>query len=410
MIDTHLGRSNPVFTLLSDPEKFIGIINRHGILSRVMQARKCPCVQANGSPTMYCPVCNGDGVIYNFQRLLLQVDEDTGDRDWVTDPNDPRATINIYPFRQPVIRPIKAERMNQPELGGIVEYNIVGYGSNYITISRKNPTDPYPLHYEKMRVSYYFDRFNLVEKEYPVVQGNTLIVQQTRYDDGHRTSNILNVNGDIAIIHKIWDEDTGFEYTNYTFKKNQVYVSLQPTDPPLTQGKTAIKYHYCPPTKVLPADPTIRIEQDKWELQLKSGTIRIALEPFYRLAEGDIITLLTTIYYRNEILVHSVQDKLMEFDVAYIEDDIIDEEGKTYRNNIDFVIKNYRDIEWIGNQPAIGTKISVRYGYYPTFIVYQDEPIINSLENKFYPTIVYAKLWNKTLVRDYIAIDNPRYE
>ena len=350
-------------------------------------------------------------MLYSFQRKLLQVDEDTGERDWVREYTDPRDEIKIYPFRVPVLQPIRAERLLPPEQGGILEYDIPTFDDTSITIRKKKPTDELPLHWMKIRVSYYFDRFNKVENEIVDVdtENNILTTAATRYNDGHRSSNVQNVHGDIAIVMKIYNTDTLHEYTSYTFRKNKIYITLRVTDPPLEEGKIAVSYYYCPPTKVLPADPAMRLEIDKFETELKSGSVRIAFEPWYEIGQGDMITFLTSIYFKNEIIVHNNNiDKLMEFDVAKIDDEIIDEDGERYRNGVDFILANFRDVRWV-RQPAPGKKISVRYGYYPTYIVFQDEPIVNTLENQIYPYIVQAKLWTKTLNRDIQRITSTVY-
>lgn len=412
MIDTHKGRANPPFVPKSDPEKYISLINNHGVLSRVMQARKCPCVQPNGSPSMYCTLCNGDGMVYGFQRKLLQPDEDTGDRDWVSRYDDPRMEIKIYPFRIPILQPVKAERMLPPEQGGITEYDIVAFDSTSITIRKKDVNDELPLHYQKMRVTYYFDRYDYVQDEIVSVDAanNILTTKKTRYDDGHRTGNVQNVHGDITIVERVYNTVTLHEYTSYTFRKNNIYVTLNPGDPPLVDGEIAVTYYYCPPTKTLPADPMTRMEMEKYDTDMRSGNVRIAFEPWYEVGQGDLITFLTMVLYKQEVLVHNNNiDKLMEFDVANIDDEILDEDGVKYRKDVDFILTNFRDIRWVGAQPAPGKKISVRYGYYPTYVVFQDDPIANSLENKIFPYIVTAKLWQKTLHRDIRQIQNPEY-
>jgi hypothetical protein len=408
MIDKHLGRSSPVFTYIGNPEKFISLINKYGILAKVMQAIKCPCVNDDGSPSIYCNICNGDGFIYRFQRKFLQLDEDTEYRDWINDFNDPRTEMYIYPFRVPILQPIKVERVSEPELGGIVEYDILEFDSEKIKIGKKNPTDRFPLHYEKMRVSYYFDNYVKIENELVEVDVNNKILttKSTLYkNEPYSFSNVFQIHGNIAEIIEIKNINNNHLYTNYKFNRNKIYINLNPNEPNLEENKISVSYYYVPPCKVLPADFDIRTELEKFNTSLKTGTIRIALEPWYEVSQGDIIILLTYFYYNNDIITHRNNlDTLSQFNVVKLDDIIIDENGTKYYLNIDYIHYDFNKIKWIGNQPEQGTKFSIRYSYNPTFIVFQDEPIFNNLTNKNFPVIVYAKLWNQTLQKDLMKV------
>jgi len=408
MIDRHLGRQTPLFQYISNPEKFISLINKYGILARVMQAIKCPCVQENGSPSMYCNICNGDGFYYRFQRKLLQIDEDTEERDWINRFDDNRTEMYIYPFRIPILEPVKVERLSEPELGGIVEYDIVEFDSTKIKIQRKNPTDRFPLHYEKMRVSYYFDRFEKVENELVEVdsQNNILTTKGTLYlKERYSFSNIYNIHGDITIVNEIKHIDYNHVYTNFKFNRNKIYVQIGNNEPPLEQDKISVSYYYAPPVKVVPADFSIQVDYEKFNTSLRTGNIRIALEPWFEIAQGDIITLLTYFYYDTDVITHrSNIDTLSKFGVVKLDDEIIDQNNNRYRLNIDYILYDFNKILWIGNQPQNGVKFSIRYSYNPSFIVFQDEPIFNNLTNKSFPVVVYARFWNQTLQRDLMKI------
>lgn len=411
MKDKHLGRQSPAFNILSSPEKYIRLINQHGTLTRIMQARVCPCVETNGSPSMYCKMCNGDGHIYSFQRKLLIEDEDS-EREFNRNQMLKKDTFSVFPFRVPVLEPLKVERLLPPEQGGIVEYNIDSFTGETISISRKNETDPYPLHYEPMRVSYYSDRYVLIENEYPEVDSvnSILTLQGTKFSGEWSSGNVKNVHGDVAIVTSIYSVKNRWEYKNFTFRKNKIYVNTT-DEPELSRGDIRVSYYFCPPAKTLPADPSLNIgKSEKWVADMASGSVRVAFEPWFEVGQGDIITFLTTIYYKNEVLIHNTGlDKLREFDIDTVQDDIIDETGKIYRKGINFINTNFRDIKWIGEEPAQGARISIRYGHYPTFIIFEDEPVPNSLENKQYPRILTAKNWSKTMSKDLSFMSNPVY-
>jgi len=392
MQDRHAGRNSPVFTIEGHPEKFINLINYHGALARVMRARKCPCKGGHGSPVMHCKLCRGDGFIYDFQRKLLQTDEDS----------DVKGQSNyVHPFRVPIIDVLKVERLLPEEQGGIVKYNVDDFDQETITIS--SPTGkPLPKHYEKMRVSYYFDRFNKVEGERVSVNvaARKLTTTGTLFSGEHRFGNSQNMHGDIVIVDRVYHEDTGFDFSDYTFRRNNIYLSQ--SDPAPEVNKILVDYYYAPPTRVLPADLDVREEKDKWTTNLASGLTKIGCEPWWELSPGDIITLLPFEFFKDEVIAHSnhVLDKLTEFDVSYVDDIIFDEDGNRYRLNEDFILQDFHDIYWMGNQPNYNKNISVRYGYRPTYVIFQEMPVPNAMENKSFPKTFFVHHYNKTLQKE----------
>lgn len=397
-IDRHVGRDRATFSVEGNPDKYIGLIARHGTLCRVMCSRKCPCATITGSPNMYCNLCFGDGFVYNFQRKFLNVDEDCDagmlDRSLVE------------PFRIPLLEPVKVERMLPPEQGGIKQYEITDFNTGEIFIKG----DPLPNHWEKMRVTYFFDRFTFVRNEIPNVNTNTktLTTVGTFFDDENKTSNFANVHGDITKVLSIKRISDGFKFNNFQFRKNQ--IMLNNSEPAPQQNDIIIDYFYVEPTRVLPANLESSEEKEKWMMNLSSATLRMGLEPWYELAAGDLITIMVSQFWRDEVIKHGDTgvDKLTEFDIGQIDDEILDEKGNKYFVNDDFILRPFRDLVWVGNQPDVGKRISVRYGYHPTYKIFRGNPEPNSLENKRYPIIVMTRLWNQTMQRDIETISNPK--
>lgn len=399
MVDRHVGRKSSVFSISASPEKFISLISDHGCLARLMRARKCPCDSRTGSPNMYCNLCHGDGFIYNFQRKLLQVDEDSdvkGDR-----------TV-VLPFRVPVLEPLKVERLLPAEQGGNKTYNITDFDTSSITISGS----PLPKYYHKMRVSYYFDRFDYISNDEVTVNTNvkTLTTTGTLFDGESKFGNPLRVHGDIAEIIEIRRPSDDYIFQNYTFRKNKIFLAATEPDP--EQGDVLVTYFYVPVEKALPNDLETTEDKEKWMHFLSSGAVRFGLKPWFELGQGDLITVLVTEFWRDEVLQHSTVgvDKLLEFDISRIDDEIIDQDGNKYYENEDFILRPFRDIVWIGNQPNPGKRISLRYGYHPTYRIFQNNPVPNNLENKQFPNVVMAKLYNKTMAKDIETMSNPKVD
>lgn len=398
MIDRHIGRAQPTFDITGVPDKYISLITRRGTLARIMRARKCPCLTQTGSPNIFCEMCRGDGYIFDFQRKLLQIDEDSevfGDR-----------TI-IHPFRIPVLEPVSVERLLYTKQDDIKKYTIESFDSQSIKISG----NPLPFHWHKMRVSYYFDRYNSEKSDIVGVDPatKTLITTKTKYNARHRVGNVENVHGDITIITRIYDRQLNHEFKNYTFRKN--VVQLTNSEPTPTPGMVEMDYFYAPPAFVLTSDIDTIDDKERWMSSMSSGNVRMSVEPWFELSEGDLITLLATEFFRDTITVHSSVgiDKLHEFDISKIDDEIIDEDGVKYRKGIDFYLRPFRDIIWIGNQPDAGKKISIRFGYHPTFTFFMNNPIPNKLENKGYPITFFAKYFSMTLAKDIEIKTAPEY-
>lgn len=396
--DRHLGRGSPTFVIKGKPDKYIGLIQRHGVYCRIRRARKCPCLGENGQPNLYCDTCGGEGEIYDFQRKLLQAEEDSdvkGDRSIV------------LPFRVPIIDVLKVERLLPPEQGGIKRYKVEWFDSEKIKISG----EPLPQHFHQMRVSYYFDRFVAVRDEFPEVVANTktLILKGPVVDDGYNSSNILGASGDIVMVQEIRDLDTKHVYKNYKMSRNRIYLAeSEPTPRPL---RTIVTYSYCPLTRVLPSDIQSRDDKENWITMLPSGKLRLAFEPWYEVGSGDLFTILSAQFWRDEVISHSAtgQDKLLEFDVGGLAEEIIGKDQRIFRRDRDYIQYDRNRVKWIGDQPAPGEAISVRYSYYPTYRVFDSNPEPNTLENQFFAKIVYAALYSKTQPTDVKTLPEERY-
>lgn len=396
--DRHLGRVSPAVTVEANPDTFNRLITTHGLLSRIMRSRKCPCVTITGSPSIACNTCHGDGYIYDFQRKLLEVDEDS----------DIKGEQNIvHPFRVPILEPLRVERLLPEEAGGIKEYTIDSFNSDNITISG----DPLPTHYHEMRVSYYFDRYEKVVadrvKVYPSTK--TLVTTQTRFNGAYRNSNVTNAHGDLAIITRIYDLAQDHTYTNYTFRKN--IISLGSSEPTPTENSIEVDYFYVPVSFVLAMDLESMTDKEKWTSNILSGDVRMAVKHWFELSEGDLITVLSSEFYQDAIITKSTvgYDKLNEFDIVRLDDEIIDENGAKYRKNVDYYLRPFREIVWFGAQPNAGLKYSVRFSYRPTYKIFMKNPVPNNLENKNYPKVFFAKSYSMTLPKDIETGKNPEY-
>ncbi len=392
--DRHPARRT--FSFEGHPESYINVIEDRGVFARIMQARKCPCQfnidQETGRnrKRRLCEVCKGDGRIHEFQRALLQADEDS--------PLEGCGSEGLLaPYRIPLIDVVSVESV--PEMGffyggGYTRHSILEFGTDYIKIGGT----PLPKKHQRKKVTYYFDRFEQVVAEQLTVDVSSKTLTAT----GTRETSIswIEIHGDIAIVDRLYNNSTGYEYkpTQYDFVKNEIYIKQGPKPVP---GEIYADYWYCPVTRVAPAD--IRSEQKKenYMTDMMSGETRMTLLPWFRMGDGDLITLMTVELEKEDMVVraNAGSDALPEFDVSALTADILamDQRGNLtrYRPGQHFARRRFNQIRWLTNKrPPEGTSYSVRYRYRPTFQVFTDQSERNNSENKQYPQIINVKLFS----------------
>lgn len=389
--DTNTGQSAAV-TVFGNPESFKKLIDNHGQRCKIKQALACPCVTKNyGSSDPHCDVCNGDGYIYTYQRNFLVIDE-----------NSPSCLNTVTPWWNPIISVNKVENITSAIQGGITEIPVVSFTDSVITVSSVL------TEYEKKRVTYTFDGWTHVENEGlyvgaldgTVATGTNAIMTATGTNavGGYQSSNPLNASSDIAEIVRIWNVDTGIDLTDYEVEGNKI-IPNGVVDP----NKMAIDYYYADLTQVINTDIATKNDNEVWTHDIASGETKMAFHPFWDITRGDIIVLVATVLWKNEIFVRTKdRDKLWEVEIFQLNDIIFDEDGVQYNLGTDY-IQFGRYIEWISaNKPDVGKQCSIRYGFKPAFIVFDDNVEPNNLENKAYPKICMVKSWSK-ISKDDIA-------
>jgi hypothetical protein len=374
---TNTGQEQSV-TVFGNPESFKKLIDNHGQLCKIKQAMACPCAAANyGSPDMYCDSCEGKGYVYTYQRNFLVIDE-----------NSPACQNTLTTWWNPIISVEKVENVTSSIQGGITEIPVSSFTDTVITVGETL------TEYEKKRVTYTFDGWTHVEEEnlYVGADDGTMVATGTNFDAGYQSSNPLNAYADIAEIVKIWNNKTDVELTSYTFHGNTIS-----TDETIDPNHMSIEYYYSDLTQVITTDIATKDNSESWTHDLASGETRMAFYPFWDVAKGDIIVIVATVLWKNEIFTRAKDtDQLWEIEVFQLNNVIIDEDGVKYYLDTDYVLYD-RYVKWLstGSKPAVGKKCSVRYGYKPAFIIFEDNVQPNNLENKAYPKICLVKSWSK---------------
>ena len=386
-INTNIGQEAAV-SISGNPESSIKLIKSHGQLCQIKQALVCPCVAVNnGSADYLCEICDGDGYLYTYQRRFMVVDE-----------NSPTCGNTLSPFWQPILSVKKVQNVTSECQGGIRDIEVESFESDNITLSESLED------YEKKRVTYEFDGWTKVESEKLQVDAvnGLMYANGTIYDAGYQSSNPLQANSDIAKIDKIWNSDTGIEITDYKFEGRTIS-----TKESVFVDKMLINYYYADLTQVLTSDVQTRDNNETFTHELSSGDCKMAFLPFWELSKGDIITIAATVLYKNEAITHVKDiDKLWEMEVIDLNEKIIDIDGNVYDIDIDYKLQG-RYIKWLtDNKPKVGKVFTIRYGYKPSYIVFEDNPMPNNLENKIYPIQVLCKSWSKMDKNDIAKLVN----
>lgn len=385
--NTNTGQSNAV-TVYGNPESFKKLIANHGQLCKVKQALVCPCVGANnGSPDFNCSICSGDGYVYTNQRRFM-----------VTDENSRVCGKTITPFWNPILDVIKVENVTSDSQGGITELEVSSFNSTTVTLTNE------PVAYEKKRVTYVFDGWTYVESELLSVDvtNSTMYASGVNYTSNYRSSNPLGAKSDIAQVERIWNSDTGTEISNYTISGNSIS-----TDETIEAGRMYMEYYTADLTEVITTELNNTEQNEPYSHDIKSGECKMAFYPYWELSKGDLVVLVSTVLYKNEQLTHrSDADRLHEIEIFSLNDKIFDQDGNIYYLDTDYILQG-RFIKWItSNKPTIGKIISVRYGYKPSYVVFDNNPMPNNLENKQYPVTVLAKSWSKIKENDIVRLLN----
>lgn len=374
--DTNVGQQTSL-AVYGNPESFKKLINNHGLTCKIKQAISCPCVgRNNGSPDMNCDICNGDGYVYTYQRRFL-----------ISDENSNVCGKVVTPFFRPILSVEKVQSMNSAIQGGIKDFSVESFDDTTITLTEA------PCPHTKKRVTYNFDGWTYVAREKLRVDviNKIMYADGTIFDAKYQSSNPLKAYADIAHVVRIWNDTTGKELKTYSIEGNTLSTTQSITD------NMYIEYYIADLTKVLASDVNNTSASEIYSHDLESGECKMAFFPYWELSIGDIIVLSAVVLYKSEQIVHQKDlDRLHEIECFDLNEVIIDEDNNRYMIDQHYILQG-RHIKWItSTKPDIGKIFSVRYGYKPAYIIFENNAMPNNLENKIYPITVHAKSWTKT--------------
>lgn len=382
------------FNVKGNPDEFNKMLNRQGELIRLIHAKKCPCLK-NGKPDLFCNLCNGKGYYFYFQNKLEVFAE-----------NSPHGVCGdlskINPYYIPIVSIKRVDRRLHESQGGLTEYEVESFDDTTITLVDNGSL---PQRYERIGVTYSFNNFNKVLNENSSHNGGYILTASGSKVKTSHVAEALEVYGDVVSVERIYNKTKDETYQVKSFKKNLIYIDdVNGTiQPPEETDILEVDYYYVAPFYAALLGVNTDNAVQKWGEDVKIGDVRVVLPGFYNIGRGDIVTAMTKVLREQQAITRgaALYDELPQFDVYEIEGDIEDIDGVTYQNGVDFELREFNNLQWIGNQPAQGKKYTVNYAYRPSYQVYrQQSKTVNLGKDGRYPFFTFARHMSKFSVKE----------
>jgi hypothetical protein len=380
------------YNIQARPEEHEALIKRQGQVSRIINARKCPCIK-NGQASVFCVICRGRGILYNFQKTFIKNSE-----------NSPHiGNFECFPLATPVVRSLFVGRCLPDFQGGPLEYRPTGTDGTKCTFEAMNPGDPPPKEYETLKHTYEWSIESQVEDENSTHTAGSYLLKtiatKKRWTAEQKIVNAYDIHGDITDVSRVYNVTKNLTYMVKLFFKNSILIddvngSVQP---PLVTDVLSVDYKYIEPPRILVGRIDLKNALMKWGEDFKQGDIEAIVPGSYFMSRGDIVTLLTPQFRGDEVIVRGKgrKDELPQFDVIETRGEIIDEDGIHYDNS-KWELQDYNDLYWkVGQGPAIGKKYSVSYIYRPTYQVYNHDIDMIAKEDHRFPHTIHLRFFNK---------------
>lgn len=359
-----LGKDSPVVLKLTR-ENYEAMIERHGQWVRILNHNRCTCVLDSGHPDPNCPVCNGDGIFYTFQRaknLYSQVctvsalDGDVGVGE--IDEEDRGEIEAVF---------INGQRLDKKD------YSIID--GRYII-------SPLLKKWDGLTVNSRVSMCTEFEGEVFARGENVLELNEAIESDLRR------IAVDIVEVEQLFCEtmDGVEEVAVEKAERNLIY-----TKEALIEGAVyKAKLSYAKPVKAV-----IHSQQGNRVIQrfLSANGLDSAMTVAYEIdvMRDDVVTLLYA--DRIEQVVIPKGESLPQWFVAELI--FVRDREREYVNGVDYRLKGRNRIEWLKeeNAPPDGVNLTVKFRSHPSYRISGDfQHEIRSAENQPFPRMVGLKL------------------
>lgn len=362
-----LGKNSPIVLSLSKGN-YEAMITRHGQNVRWRVAQKCACTTSNNQPDIHCVKCNGYGETYDFQKeyidtLRLRV---SGSIAELPDENVDCEIIKAIDSKGAALNAVKSGSFvevssdtRQIDNGEIVDFVI---RQKIFTIINEAVLEP--LGNGGYRI--------------PGVRSDISSIEGVTY----------TAAGDIIKIEKIIDA-SGSEITATEFRRDTVFIPTEENNGTFT----AYGIEYIKPFKFFVLSQNLN-KADAKIVDRHNGDAVCTFPYRFDVSENDVITVLSGTQTHKMVIRRksaSGDDIIPEFFVDNIS--YLASSAKEYKEGSDFVVIGQNKIHWIcEDAPLEGDNLSVSYGYFPTYRVTANIPMLRTSEDQRIPRKAVLKL------------------
>lgn len=361
-----LGKKSPI-PIEADPEKYEGLIIRHGQWVRWSIAKKCTCLLAANRADPRCPICRGSGWRYRFQ----ETDDEYQLRCVIVDQNTVEMPIG---YEDAVVKGVFLPS------GETVPVQAV-YGRWIRTIKTLKEKGTAFVSAETSRVK-------TVPADAAVYAGHGIVkLSKNEYESQWAT-----IPFDLVSLTSLKRSDgSALTVTSWSVDKIAIDTSIIE---PVVGEHLVINAKYMPPFKMAVLQQNLSLS-DRNMLQ-EIGGDSMVIHPFaHKVGEYDTITLWAGTQVRKKVVRRGIAD--IDFLPDLFVSDIISltTKERSYSEGTDFVLWDRNSIRWLladVDRPQSGTYFAVEYSANVTYRVIQQLPNVRSSENKRFPSRVAVKL------------------
>lgn len=389
---------NP-FSIRANPDTQEQTIMNHGQYCRVLKTRVCPC-NKNGTPDAFHELCGGLGFIYSFQTSFRKIEE-------IQHYHAVKKRIEVDNY--PIVEIEKITRHLAKVQGGYREYQVSDFYDQYIEIEG----EPLPNNYERLKVSYRYDRLETIYNENPIVESNFVLRVTECVIDNDRTldsvHNPQRIFGDIVEVQRVYNRTKDWHYNVLKFFRQTIVLDDEQVNVPSIDKDDILEvdYRYCEPNMVAATSLKINDPHQKWA-DIQHGDVEVSIPYYIEASKGDLFTFLFASENENKVYKRggSDIDTINVFDLVRFTNDIIDENGIIYKENEDFILYDYNKIKWIGNKPELGVQYNASYEFQPTYVVWDNEVEVTTAENQQFPKRLQLRLYKRMSKKDIYLLNS----
>lgn len=377
-----LGANSPIVLSLGRGN-YEALIERHGQWVRYRRAIRCPCMdRGTGAPNTQCPICHGEGWVYNAQKSIqcftTVMYKGGGDGIYIGADYSGDTLYRVYDSEGTIYSGARKE-------------------GEYILLNASLPNKGVYITVELTRP---LITTKVVECT-PIGEGfyNTPAPTARRTIDNYSYS----VPYDIVGISSLKDTSGNTIPTKgIIYNASSFYIppidnsTLGGTSDPIDPGMSMptpytvpliAEVSYTPPATFLVLQQGLS-RSDIAQMEVAGGDAYITAPYGYDISEKDIITVLSGAYIKKAILVRGTlpYDILPSYSVDSI-DNIVGDAPYT-----DYTLVLGNRILWGNNAPREGEHYSISYRVLPTYRIVRAIPQIRSSENQHMPRRAIVKL------------------